>query len=53
MAGSMTQEEAENWVYVIDEWIDRSREPTDEELEALRAHFERIATTFPHRRLWG
>lgn len=46
----MSPEEAERWVYLIDEWRE-GREPTPEELEELREQLERIATTFPHKNL--
>ncbi len=46
----MQQEEAERWVEVIDEWLE-GREPTRDELEELREQLERIATTFPHKRI--
>lgn len=47
---AMRQEEAEQWVDVIDEWLG-GREPTREELEELREQLERIATNFPRKRI--
>lgn len=46
----MKQEDAERWVDAIDEWIG-GREPTHEELEELREELEKMATTFPRKRI--
>lgn len=49
---ALNQEQAEEWVEILDECLAGERELTPEELEELREYFEKKATTFYHKPLY-